>query len=263
MTTTLRFSVTGLDCANCVRRVEDATLALPGVAAARASLTTGTLEVDRLADGPAPAEIVAAVAATGHDLAPLGARRDPAYARVLAWVVALNLGYGLAEIVAGLWAGSQALLADSLDFLGDGLISALALVALGWTARARARTALVQGLFLAGMGLAVLVGTVIEALQPELPQTTVMTVMGLGALAVNLVCAALMMRHRGGDASARAVWLFSRNDAIGNLAVVLAAVAVAVLGSPWPDLVVALAIATLFLGSAAAILRDARRELAA
>lgn len=90
-----------------------------------------------------------------------------------------------------------------------------------------------------------------------------MTVMGLGALAVNLVCAALMMRHRGGDASARAVWLFSRNDAIGNLAVVLAAVAVAVLGSPWPDLVVALAIATLFLGSAAAILRDARRELAA
>lgn len=263
MNTTLRFSVTGLDCATCVRRVEQAALALPGVAAARASLTTGTLEVDRLADGPATAEIAAAVAATGHELVPLGAERDPAYARILAWVVALNLGYGLAQILAGLWAGSQALLADSLDFLGDGLISALALVALGWTARARARTALVQGLFLAGMGLAVLTNTAMEALRPELPQATIMTVMGLGALVVNLACAVLMMRHRKGDASARAVWLFSRNDAIGNLAVVLAAVAVAILDSPWPDLLIAFAIATLFLGSAAAILRDARRELAA
>jgi len=263
MTETLRFSVTGLDCANCAARVESAARALPGVTSARASLATGTLEVERAPDGPSAQALAQAVAATGHDLTALDAPRDPAYARILAWVVALNLGYGLFEIAAGLIAGSQALLADSLDFVGDGLISALALAALGWTAGARARTALAQGAFLAAMGLAVLVSTVLEALSPEPPQSALMGAVGLGALAVNLVCALLMMRHRGGDASARAVWLFSRNDALGNLAVVAAAGLVALSGSPWPDLAVAAAIALLFLVSAVAILRDARRELAA
>ena len=263
MTETLRFAVTGLDCATCAARVESAARALPGVTAARASLTAGTLEVDLAPGGPGVQALAAAVAATGHDLTPLGTPRDPAYARILAWVVALNLGYGGFEIAAGLIAGSQALLADSLDFVGDGLISGLALAALGWTARARARTALAQGLFLAAMGLAVLASTLAEALRPEVPHTLLMGAVGAGALAVNLVCAALMMRHRGGDASARAVWLFSRNDALGNLAVVLAAGLVALLHSPWPDLAVAAGIAALFLVSAGAILRDARRELAA
>ncbi|MFN3994716.1 MAG: cation transporter [Tabrizicola flagellatus] len=263
MAETLRFSVSGLDCASCVQRVEQAALSVPGVGSARASLTNGTLEVTLAPGGPQAAAIAAAVAATGHELSPIQTHHDPAYARILGIVVALNLGYGLAEIVAGLWAGSQALLADSLDFLGDGLISLLALIALRWTARARARTAMVQGLFLMAMGLSVLTGTLFEALRPELPQSTVMTVMGLGAMAVNLACAALMMRHRTGDASARAVWLFSRNDAIGNLAVVVAALFVALLGSPWPDILVAIGIASLFLGSALAIQRDARRELSA
>ncbi|MCB6178505.1 cation transporter [Rhodobacter sp. Har01] len=263
MTDTLRFSVTGLDCANCAARVETAARSLPGVTAARASLTAGTLEVDRAPGGPTPQALAEAVAATGHDLAPLGAPRDPAYARILAWVVALNLGYGVFEIAAGLIAGSQALLADSLDFIGDGLISGLALAALGWTARTRAQTALAQGVFLAAMGLAVLAGTLGEAFRPELPQSALMGAVGAGALAVNLLCALLMMRHRGGDASARAVWLFSRNDALGNLAVVAAAGLVAALNSPWPDIVIAAAIAALFLASSAAILRDARRELAA
>lgn len=167
MADTLRFTVTGLDCANCVARVETAARALPGITAAHASLTAGTLVVERTPGGPTPQAIAAAVAATGHDLAPLGTVRDPAYARILAWVVALNLGYGLVEVVAGLLVDSQALLADSLDFVGDGLISGLALAALGWTARARAQTALAQGLFLGAMGLAVLAGTLAEALAPR------------------------------------------------------------------------------------------------
>lgn len=254
-----RFSVTDLDCGACVARIEAAARAVPGVAAATASLVTGELTVTGT---PQTADLLAAVRATGHDIAPLGAvAADPAYRQVLRAVVALNLGYALVEIMAGWVAGSQALRADALDFLGDGLISGLGLLALGWTVRARARAALLQGGFLALMGLWVIGGTLWRMQAPPLPDEAVMGWTGMGALLVNLGCAGLLLRHRSGDAGMRAVWLFSRNDALGNLAVVAAAALVGVTGLPWPDLVVALGIAGLFLGAARIILRDARAEL--
>lgn len=185
----------------------------------------------------------------------------PGYRRALRTVVVLNLGYGLAEMAAGLLSGSQALQADALDFLGDGLITLLGLIAVGWGLIWRARSALVQGLFLGVLGLAVLVSTGYRVLVLQTPEADIMGAFGAGALVVNVISALLLIPHRTGEANVRAVWLFSRNDALGNLAVVVAAALVAVTGTAWPDLAVAVVIAGLFLQSAWLIVQAARADL--
>lgn len=189
------------------------------------------------------------------------AERDPAYRRALWLVVLLNVGFGLIEIVGGFIAGSQALKADALDFLGDGSITFVGLLALAWSERSRARVALVQGLFLAGLGLFVIGMAAWRALNAIPPGAELMGGIGVAALAVNVAAAWILSRFREGDANVRAVWLFSRNDALANVAVIVAAGLVAWTHSAWPDLVVALVIAVLFLHSAYEIVRDARREL--
>ena len=192
------------------------------------------------------------------------AKVDPAYRRALWIVVILNVGFGLVELVGGFVAGSQALKADSLDFLGDGSITLVGLLALAWSAQARARVALVQGLFLGALGLGVIAAAVIRALNAEPPEAGLMGGIGLAALAVNVTAALVLARFReGGDAQARAIWLFSRNDALNNVAVIAAAGLVAWTGSGWPDLVVAGVIAIVFLQSAWEIIRDARAEQSA
>ena len=184
-----------------------------------------------------------------------------AYRRVLWLVAGLNLALGVTEAVSGYLAGSQALKADALDSLGDGVITGLGLVALNWGVGARNRAALAQGVFLALMGLGVFVATVYRVLVTQLPEPVLMGSFGLIALAVNVISAVILLRYREGDANVRAVWLFSRNDAIGNAAVVAAALAVAATSSPWPDLVTAAAIAGLFIHSAVKIVGDALGEL--
>ena len=185
----------------------------------------------------------------------------PAYRRALWIVVGLNVGYGLVEMVGGFISGSQALKADALDFLGDGLISFLGLLAIGWSLAWRARSALIQGLFLAVLGVGVLATTGYRVLVLNQPEAELMGLFGAVALVVNVASAAVLMPHREGDANVRAVWLFSRNDAIGNLAVVVAAGLVWWTETAWPDLAVAFVIAGLFLQSAWAIIRDARSDL--
>lgn len=185
----------------------------------------------------------------------------PAYKRALWIVVALNVGYGLVEIVGGFLAGSQALKADALDFLGDGLITFLGLLAIGWSLLWRARSALIQGLFLGLLGLGVVASTIYRMIVQLPPEAELMGLFGIVALVVNVLAAAVLIPHRTGDANVRAVWLFSRNDAIGNAAVVVAAGLVAWTGTIWPDLVVALVIAGLFLHSSWSIIRDARADL--
>lgn len=187
----------------------------------------------------------------------------PAYRRALWIVVGLNVGYGLVEFVGGLISGSQALKADSLDFLGDGLITFLGLLAVGWSLTWRARSALIQGVFLALLGLGVLVTTAYRVVVLHQPEAELMGLFGAVALVVNVAAAAVLLPHRTGDANVRAVWLFSRNDAVGNLAVVIAAGLVWWTGTPWPDLAVAVVVAGLFLQSAWSIIRDARRDLRA
>jgi Co/Zn/Cd efflux system component len=173
----------------------------------------------------------------------------------------MNLILGVAEAVSGYVAGSQALKADALDSLGDGVITGLGLVALNWGAGARNRAALAQGVFLALMGFGVLGATLYRVLVTQVPEAMLMGSFGLIALAVNVASAVILLRYRKGDANVRAVWLVSRNDAIGNAAVVAAALAVAATGSPWPDLLTAAAIAGLFIHSAVKIVGDALGEL--
>lgn len=187
--------------------------------------------------------------------------KTPAYRRALLFVALLNLGMGVVEMATGAFAGSQALKADALDFLGDGSITGLGLLALAWSPRARTRAALLQGGFLGVLGLGVLATTAYRVLVLHTPDAGTMGVVAFVALGVNIVSALLLLPHREGDASARAVWLFSRNDAIGNVAVIAAAGVVAVTATPWPDLIVAAAIAGLFLHSAFDILRDGLEEL--
>lgn len=190
------------------------------------------------------------------------AKVDPAYRRALWIVVLLNIGFGLAELAGGFVTGSQALKADSLDFLGDGSITLVGLLALTWTATARARVALVQGLFLGVLGLSVIASAALRAIEAEPPEAGLMGGIAVAALAVNVTAALVLARFRDdGDAQARAIWLFSRNDALNNLAVLAAAGLVAWTGSGWPDLVVAGVIALVFLHSAWEIVRDARGEM--
>lgn len=189
------------------------------------------------------------------------AERDPAYRKVL-WIVAsMNIGFGIAEVVGGFIADSQALKADSLDFLGDGSITFVALLALAWTALARARVALVQGLFLAALGIGVIAMAFWRALNAEPPEAELMGGIGIAALVVNVSAALILSRFREGDSNVRAVWLFSRNDALANIAVIIAAVLVFALDSAWPDILVAGAIALLFLHSSREIVQRARGEI--
>lgn len=186
----------------------------------------------------------------------------PAYKRALWTVTLLNVGYGVIEIVGGFLAGSQSLKADALDFLGDGTITLLGLLAIAWGLAWRARAALLQGVFLAVVSVGVLGATLYRVFVLQLPQAELMGVFGIGALIVNVICAVILLKHRTGDANVQAVWLFSRNDAIGNVAVIVAAALVRLTATAWPDLVVAVGIAGLFLQSAWKIIKSARHELA-
>ena len=189
------------------------------------------------------------------------AERDPAYRRALWIVVILNIGFGLAEVAAGFLANSQALKADALDFLGDGSITFVGLLALGWSAATRSRVAMTQGLFLGALGLSVLAMALWRAMNAVPPEAELMGGVGIAALAVNITAALILARVREGDAQARAIWLFSRNDAINNVAVIVAAALVFGFNSAWPDIIVAAAIAAMFLQSSWEIIHDARAEL--
>ena len=192
------------------------------------------------------------------------AETDPAYRRALWWVVILNVGFGIVELAGGFIANSQALKADALDFLGDGSITFVGLLALGWAAATRARVAMTQGLFLGTLGLAVIAMAVWRAMNAISPEPELMGGIGIAALIVNVTAAMILARFRdAGDAQARAIWLFSRNDAINNVAVIAAAALVFWLDSAWPDIIVAAVIAVIFLQSAWEIIRDARGELRA
>lgn len=260
-----------MDCAKDAAEIEEAARSVPGVEAVKVSTATHTLTLHGVESNGRLQEITGAVTGLGYRLEPLESDAEtpvatPAYAslgyrRALWIVVLLNVGYGVVEMIGGFLSGSQALKADALDFLGDGLITFLGLLAIGWSLAWRARAALLQGLFLGALGFGVLVSTAYRFLAQQQPEAQLMGILGFVALAVNVAAAAVLIPHRSGDANVRAVWLFSRNDAIGNLAVVVAAGLVAWTGTPWPDLVVALVIAGLFLQSSWSIVRDARSDL--
>ena len=164
---------------------------------------------------------------------------SPQWRRALWIALAVNGGFFLAEIIAGLAAGSSALQADALDFLGDAANYAISLGVAGMALGVRSRAALVKGGTLIVFALWVLGSTAWHALHGTLPQAEVMGVVGVAALLANGGVALMLYRFRSGDANMRSVWICSRNDAIGNAAVVLAALGVFGTGTGWPDIIVA------------------------
>jgi Co/Zn/Cd efflux system component len=184
------------------------------------------------------------------------------YRRRLLAVIVLNAGMFAVEIAAGHLAGSRALQADALDFFADAMTYGLSLAVIGSSLSIRASAALVKGASLLLMGLWVLGSTLYYMFIGGVPSAQVMGVVGFAALAVNVASVLILVAYKDGDANVRSVWLCSRNDAIGNLAVMAAAVGVWGTATGWPDLMVAAIMAALFLNSAAQILVQAWRELA-
>jgi len=184
-----------------------------------------------------------------------------AYKRVLWIVIAINAVMFVVELSAGLASDSMALRADALDFLADSVTYAISLYVIGRPAHWRSMAALFKGVSLAAMGVWVLAMTIYRVIYLGNPDETIMGSIGALAFVANAVSALLLLRFRDGDANVRSVWLCSRNDAIGNLAVILAAGGVFLSGTAWPDLFVAFLMASLFLHSATRIVQQALGEI--
>ena len=182
-------------------------------------------------------------------------------AKTLRLVLFLNAAMFVVELTSGLLAGSVALLADSLDMLGDALVYGFSLYVVSrdaaWKARAAVAKAAVMGIF----GMFVAAQLLYKLVYPQVPTFEAMGAVGALALAVNTICFAFLWRHRAEDINMRSVWLCSRNDVIANVAVILAALAVWLTLSPWPDLAVGAVTCTVFLRSAFVVAREARAQL--
>lgn len=199
-------------------------------------------------------------AAHAHD-AEVFQGQSAAYRRALWAVIAINAGMFLIEVFGGVFAKSQSLQADALDFLGDAITYGLSLAVLGMSQRTRALAALGKGISLMLMALWVVGSTGYQVFILDVPRADVMGSIGFLALIANLTSVLLLLRYRDGDANVRSVWLCSRNDAIGNALVIIAAAGVWGSATAWPDLVVAAGMASLFLWSSVQIIGQARREM--
>lgn len=185
------------------------------------------------------------------------------HGRVLRIVLAVNAAMFLVEGGAGLLARSTALLADALDMLGDALVYGFSLYVLARPARWQALAALFKGLFMLAFGLGVLAEAVYKTFNPVMPVAAAMGLVGALALAANLLCFLLLYRHRGDNLNMHSTWLCSRNDLLANAGVLGAAVASALLASRWPDIVVGVSIAVLFLHSAWGVVAQSIQALRA
>ena len=194
-----------------------------------------------------------------HDEAVFEGMSDD-YRRRLIAVIVINAAMFVVEMAAGYLARSQALQADALDFFGDSLTYGLSLAVIGMPLATRANVALLKGASLLAMGLWVLGSTAWKVLYTGVPEAEIMGLIGFLALAANLASVILLIAYKDGDANVRSVWLCSRNDAIGNVAVMIAALGVWGTATGWPDLIVAAIMASLFLSSAWQIINQALEE---
>jgi len=186
---------------------------------------------------------------------------DLRYRKVLIVALIVNLAMFIVEIIAGSAAGSSALFADSLDFLGDAANYGISLYVLGHTMAWRSRASLLKGLTMGLFGLWILYATTNRLLSGLVPEPTTMGLVGFLALLSNLGVALMLYRYRIGDSNMQSVWICSRNDAIGNIAVMGAAGAVWFTVSAWPDVIVAFVMAALAISGAIQISRAALLEL--
>jgi cation diffusion facilitator family transporter len=188
-------------------------------------------------------------------------RLSKRYRTILWAALVVNLGMFGVEIIAGIRADSVSLLADSLDFLGDAANYGISLAVLGMSLTLRARASLFKALSMLVFGVGVLIAAIWHLLSGQVPDAPTMGVVGTLALLANVGVAALLYAYREGDSNMRSVWLCSRNDALGNIAVLFAALGVFGTGNGWPDLLVASIMAGLAVTASYQVMRHARQEL--
>ena len=181
--------------------------------------------------------------------------------RVLIAVLGINAAMFVAEFGVGLIAGSAALMADATDMLGDALVYAVSLYALDRSDRWKAGAAVMKGIFILLLGLGILVNVGIKIASGVPPSSTLMLIFGALALGANLICLRLLWQFREEDVDMASTFECSRNDVVSNVGVLLAAGAVALFDSPWPDIIVGLAMAAIILRSAIRVLRAAWPQL--
>lgn len=182
-------------------------------------------------------------------------------ATTLKTVLVINAVMFIIELMSGIIAGSVSLLADSLDMLGDALVYGISIYVLTRSAREKALSALIKGIIMAAFGMMVLVQAIYKFLYPQFPIAELMGSVAVLALVANLICLLLLWRHRSDDINMNSVWLCSRNDIIANLSVLVASAGVWWLNSAWPDIIIGIALAGLFLKSATFVLRRSIAEL--
>lgn len=187
--------------------------------------------------------------------------RDKAYRRILWIVLIINFAMFLVEVIAGVAAGSVSLQADALDFLADSANYAISLFVVGMALRRRAQAAMFKGITMALFGLWVIGNTLWHVFYGDVPDAITMGAVGVAALISNAAVFALLWAYRHGDSNMRSVWVCSRNDVIGNFAVLLAALGVFGTGTAWPDIIVAAIMAVLAVQGAAVIVRQAYGEI--
>lgn len=191
-----------------------------------------------------------------------GDATSPRYRRVL-WIgLVVNAVMFLVEISSGVSAGSSSLQADALDFLGDAANYGISLFVLAAALTVRARASMLKGATMGAFGFWVVGHALYQATSGQVPEPMVMGIVGVLALASNVGVALILYRYRTGDSNMRSVWICSRNDAIGNIAVVAAATGVFTTQRGWPDIAVALIMGTLSLAGARQIIRHAKQDLA-
>jgi cation diffusion facilitator family transporter len=188
-------------------------------------------------------------------------RNNPLFRRILWFALLSNLVMFVVEIIASFTSGSVALQADALDFFGDSVNYGISLFVLGMALSTRAKAAIFKGATMAVFGFWVIGSAIYRSSIGTVPDATTMGVVGLLALLVNVTVALMLFRYRSGDSNMRSIWLCSRNDALGNIAVMLAAGGVFATATGWPDIFVAALVAALSISAAIAVLRQAVTEL--
>lgn len=186
---------------------------------------------------------------------------DPKYRRILWVALIINALMFVIEIIFSQRANSVSLMADAIDFLGDAANYGISIYVLAMSVQTRAKASLIKAASMGLFGIGVLAHAIWNAITGVVPDAQTMTLIGFLALAANVSVAILLYAYRNGDSNMRSVWLCTRNDALGNIAVVLAAIGVFGTGTNWPDLIVATIMASLALTAAVQVMKQARQEL--
>lgn len=182
------------------------------------------------------------------------------YRKVLWICLVANAAMFIVQMIGSYYAHSVSLLANSADFFSDAANYGISLYVLNLSLRQKAKASLFKGISLGLVGVWVAFETLHHALQPELPKPLLMTIISMVALAVNVGCAVLLYKYRGGDSNRESVWICSRNDAIGNVAVMIAAAGVFASSTIWPDILVAAILGWLAISGAVRIIKSAQKE---